>query len=204
MENEKIPVVFTQAEDGSGSSAEKEKSQEEAMEFVNRHRDFFEHYARGKIKFEPAAEGMDTFGFDLKTNTIYISPRFYRDLGFSEEKTSFATLHEAEHFLEKMGMLSEDGGEKKFGGYLKRIQESEAYGLMDNCVADVRENGAVVQKTNQSFRDIEIDCYKKDLFKETDFTKEPKHIQFCYALLREARVPGEECQVAPDVRKKLD
>ena len=176
----------------------------EALEFVQKNRDFFEHYARGRVKFEPAPAGLDTFAFDLEKDTIYINSRFYKELEFSDEKTSFAVLHETEHFLEKKQLLAENGGDKVFGRYLKRIKESEAYSHMDNCVSDVRENGAVVEKTNKSFRDLEIKLYKEDLFKETDFTGEPKHIQFCDALLREARVPDEKCKVALEVREKLD
>lgn len=178
--------------------------QDEALAFVNKHREFFEHYARGSVKFEPAPEGLDTFAFNLETNTIYISPRFYQELGFSEEKTAFATLHETEHFKEKVAMLNEPGGERVFERYLKRIKDSKAYGVMDNCIADVRENEAVVSKTHEGFRDIEQACYREDLFKETDFTKEPRHLQLSYALLREARVPDEACTVSPEVREKID
>ena len=107
-------------------------------------------------------------------------------------------------FLEKKQMLSEENGGEVFKRYLKRIKESEAYSYMDNCIADVRENTAVTQKTTKSFREIEVDLYKTDLFPETDFTGRPKHIQFCETLLREGRVPDEKCVVAPEVREKLD
>ncbi len=180
-----------------------EESHAEAIEFVEKNRDFFEHYARGKVQFAPAPEGLDTFAFDLKNNTIYLNSKFYKNLGFSDEKTSFATCHEIEHFLEKKQLLSEKGGEKEFEKYLKNIQKSKAFGLMDNCVADVRENRTVVTKTHEGFSDIEKRCYKEDLFKEIDFTKEPKHIQFSYALIREARVPDEKCAIDPEVREKL-
>lgn len=176
----------------------------EAVEFVERNRDIFEHYARGGVKFASAPEGLNTFAFDLKTNTIYINSKFYKEFGFSDEKTTFATFHEIEHFLEKRQLLGENNGEKDFEKYLKRIQKSKAFALMDNCVADIRENRTVVSKTYQDFREIEQRCYKEDLFRETDFTKEPRHIQFVYALLRESRVPDERCIVNPEVRVEID
>ncbi len=176
---------------------------EEVVAFVENHRNFFEHQARGKVNFAPAPQGLDTFAFDLETNTIYINSLFYKELGFSNEKTVFATLHEIEHFLEKRGLLAEKNGEKVLTQYIKRLKASEAYGLMDNCVADVRENRAVVAK-NVGFDGIERDCYRNDLFKDTDFTKVPRHVQFCQALLRESRVQDEICEVAPEVRVKLD
>src|SRR3989344_64455 len=160
-----------------GSAREESKSEteahQEAMDFVERNRNFFEHYARGRVKFEPAPPGLDTFAFNLETNTIYINSRFYKDLGLSDAKTSFATLHEVEHFLEKLQMLAERRGDRKFGAYLERIKKSKAYGHMDNCVADIRENRSVVSRTSESFCDLERSLYRDDLFKETDFTSHP-------------------------------
>ncbi len=200
---EKTPII---KQENDTPQPLKVEAHSEAFDFVARHRDFFEHYARGKVNIEPAPAGLNTFAFNLENNTIYVNDRFYKDRGFSEEKTSFATLHEIEHFQEKLAILAEDGGERAFDRYLRRIGESEAYSLMDNCVADIRENRAVVEKSwsEKAFRDIEIDLYKNDLFKEIDFTEEPKHIQFAQALLREARVSDEVCVVAPEVRERLD
>lgn len=197
------PTVLRQAKDEKGT-VESAGEHKEAIEFVNRHRDLFEHYARGQVDFKPAPPGLDTFAYDLEHDSIYINSRFYKKQGFSDEKTAFATLHEIEHFQEKLALVREKGGDRMFSRYLSRIQQSRAYGLMDNCVADVRENKTVVSKTNASFAEVEHTLYTEDLFPETDFTKIPKHIQFAQALLREARVPGEQCQVAPEVRAALD
>jgi len=189
---------------GESSAQEARAGHEEAVEFVGRHRDFFEHYARGEVNVKPAPAGLDTFAFDLQSNDIYVNSRFYRERGFSDEKTTFATLHEIENFKEKAQVLAERGGQRTFERYVNRIKSSRAYGLMDNCVADIRENRAVISRTNQSFADIESSLYREDLFKETDFRSQPKHIQLAQALLRESRVPGEACEVSPEVREKLD
>ncbi len=176
----------------------------EAVDFVEKHRDFFEHYAKGKVNIEPAPQGLKTFAFDLENNTIYVNSMFYKKSGFSEEKTLFAICHEIEHFLEKKAMLLEDGGEKKFNKYLKRIKSSKAFSLIDNCNGDIRENRSVVSRTNEGMRDVEAKAYKEDLFIETDFTSQPRHIQFSQALLREARVSNEQCTVSKDVRDALN
>lgn len=183
-----------------------ESAHQEAMEFVGKHRDFLEHYARGQIKIEPSPAGLDTFAFNLATNTIYVNSKFYKTAGFSfsDAKTLFATCHEVEHFSEKKQLLSEDGGAKKFESYLKKLEESKAYGVMDNCLADIRENKTVIKKTNVENSDVERSMYREDMFKETDFTSQPKHIQLPQAIMRESRVPDEMCQVVPEVRKKLD
>jgi len=188
----------------------------EAVALVEKHRDFFEHYAKGKIKIEPAPEGLKTFAFNLETNTIYVNSMFYKKQGFSEEKTVFAILHEIEHFMEKVQILAEpqkrnkksrttdESGERKFGNYLKRIKGSKAFSLMDNCVADIRENKTVVERTNTGMGQLERKIYREDLFPDTDFTGQPRHIQFCNAVLREARLPDEKCEVASEVRQALD
>jgi len=190
--------------DEKGQKNEQIRGNAEAFSFVEENRDFFEHHARGSIKIEPAPEGMNTFAFNLENNTIYINSMFFEKLGFSKEKTIFATLHEIEHFMEKIQMLEEEGGEKNFEKYLKKLETSKAFGLMDNCVADIRENRSVVSKTNKGMKDLEENIYKEDLFPESDFTGEPSHIQFCQAILREARVQNEKCNVSPLVRQKLD
>lgn len=203
---ERLKIIDAKTEETSGKPDEIMEASEhaEAVALVEKHRDFFEHYAKGRIKIEPAPAGLKTFAFDLEKNTLYLNSMFYKKLGFPEEKTIFGTLHEIEHFMEKLQMLSEEGGEKKFDKYLKRVKESKAFSLTDNCVADIRENRAVVSKTNKGMGELEKKTYKEDLFPETDLTSLPRHIQFPQALLREARVPGEKCQVSPDVRLALD
>jgi len=183
---------------------ESENEHSEAVEFVEKHRDFLEHYAKGRVKILPAPEGIKTFGFNLETNEIYVNSMFYKKRGFSDEKTLFGVCHEAEHFGEKRAMLSEEGGDKKFEKYLKRIKTSKAFSLMDNCVSDIRENRAVVERTNKGMGELEEKIYKEDLFAETDFTSQPRHIQLSQAILREARLSGEKCVVSPDVRLALD
>lgn len=202
----KKPLVHqTEGEEPEGNKAiESAAEHKEAIEFVNRHRDLFEHYARGQVDFKPAPPGLNTFAYDLKEDTIYINSRFYQSQGLSDEKTAFATLHEIEHFQEKLDLLKEKGGDRVFDRYLTRIQKSGAYKVMDNCVADIRENKTVVAKTSSTFADVEHTLYTEDLFPQTDFTDKPKHVQLSMALLREARVPGEECTVAPEVRAAID
>ncbi|MBI5153424.1 MAG: VWA domain-containing protein [Parcubacteria group bacterium] len=198
---EGVPVIETK-KDENGVLLQGDHA--EAFAFVKEHLDFFEHYAKGGIKIEPAPAGLNTFAFDLNNNTIYINALFYEKLGLSEEKTIFATLHEIEHFLEKIALLNEEGGEKILERYIKKIKTSRAFSLMDNCVADIRENRTVVSKTNKGMKTLEEHTYKEVLFPETDLTHLPRHIQFCQALLREARVADEQCSVSPDVREKID
>lgn len=199
-----METIFTQKTAGKDEKLEMERK-ERSTDYFDTHRDFFEAYARGGVKVEPAPARLDTFAFDLKKDTIYVNDMFYRtERGFSDEKTAFAVCHEVEHFLEKKAMVKEKGGDEKFARYLERISSSRAYKLLDNCIADIRENRAVVEKTSKDFRDIEVKMYRDDLFPKADFSEDPLHIQFAQAILRERRLPDEKCVVAGEVREKID
>lgn len=189
---------------GSAENKPEKDPHQEAVQFVARHRDFLDHYVGGTVAVEPAPAGLDTFAFNLKKNKIYVNSRFYESRGFSDQKTLFATLHELEHFQEKARLLAEVRGQSVFASYLKKIEQSKAFGLLDNCVADIRGNRTVVAKTSADFGELEKTMYQEDLMTNADFTSEPKHVQFAMALLREARVPDEACAVAPEVRERLD
>lgn len=183
---------------------EQQAQHEQAVKFVESHRNILEHYARGSIHIAPSPEGLNTFAFDLEKNTIYINSMFYKNLGLSDERTLFASMHEIEHFLEKKQILGEKDGVNKFKKYLDRIKKSRAFALTDNCVADIHVNKTVISKTNEGLASVERGMYTEVLFKKKDFTESPRHIQFAQAILRESRVPDEDCIVADDVRKKLN
>ena len=183
-----------------------EKSpEEEAVEFVEKNKEFFNHYAKGRVKFLPAPKGLNTFAFNLNTNEIYIHPRFFRDRGLdlAEEGTIFAVLHEIEHFLEKKDLLKELDGKEFFEEFLRKIKD-RAYSFLDNRIADTRENSAIVNKTNRDYRDLEGRLYKEHLLREKDFTKKPRHLQFVEAISREFHIPDEEALVSPEVREKIN
>src|SRR3989344_6130433 len=171
MEN---PIADQNAEAVDGGTITR-SPHEEAVEFVEKHRDFFEHFARGRVKVEPAPEGLDTFAFNLENNVIYVNSRFFREFGLPEEGTTFGTLHELVHFLQKKQLVSEPRGTEIFEKYLVRLKDG-AYSLMDNHSADVQVN-ATVQNGYESGREIEDGLYKQVFYKDKDFTKEPRHVQ---------------------------
>ncbi|HMO78501.1 MAG TPA: VWA domain-containing protein [Candidatus Paceibacterota bacterium] len=184
-----------------------ELGHEKALDFFEIHRKLFEQYAGHSIEVEPAPPGFDTFAFNLETNTIYLNSKFYDSLGYPEAGTAFATFHEIEHFREKLALLTEENGARVFSTYLNNLDPNvsttgEAYSLMDNCISDVRQNSAVVSRTHAGFAEVEKNLYQDVQFPETDFTKEPLHIQLPYAILNEYR-SGRECTVDPRVRQIL-
>lgn len=203
MESERL--IIKQG-DGSRTEENRDTAHRESVEFVEQNRDIFEHQARGRVQFEAAPPGLDTFAFDLEADPpkIYINSRFYKKRELSDAKTAFATMHEIQHLLEKKQLLAEKSGDKIFRRYLEKIKASRAFNFMDNRVADLRENKAVVLSTHEEFDTLRRSLYKEDLVPETDFTAEPGHIQFVEAFSREGEVPDEQCAVSPEVRAKLD
>ena len=91
---EKLDII--EAKNGQNDEELVETSEHaEAVALVEKHRDFFEHYAKGKIKIAPAPKGLKTFAFSLETNTIYVNTTMFKKIfGFTDEKTIFLTLHE--------------------------------------------------------------------------------------------------------------
>lgn len=168
--------------------------------FIERQKDFFERYAKGSALI---VEG-DENSFNFITKTITIDPKRYKDFDLSEEMSLHSTLHEIEHLLEDVALLNEEGGEKVFNAMIKKVEKSHAYGVLNNCLADIRENRAVIAKTNQGYFDLERKKIKEKLFVEHDYTNDvPKHLQFAYALFREHRT-GEACVVSKEVRTALN
>jgi hypothetical protein len=195
------------------SDLPKNKNHNEAITSFESHRLAYEQYAGHSIHIAPAPEDLDTFAFDLKTNTIYLNDKFYSRVTYGELGTAFATFHEIEHFKEKIALLQEKDGAKVFTNYLNKLDEkiskhAGAYGVLDNCIADVRENGAVLARTpHKGFDEVEKNLYKDVQFPNVDFTqdgnRQPLHIQLPYAIINEYR-SGRQCIVDARVRKILD
>ncbi|MDQ1282101.1 MAG: hypothetical protein QG630_452 [Patescibacteria group bacterium] len=209
------------------TNPEAKTKHDKAVVLVEKNKEMFQIYA-GKhgVEVEPAPEGLDTFAYDLEKGKIYVNDIFWKENAKEEdkllanEKSAFAVRHEIEHMLEHRNMLqeSEDDNLQKVKGkyiweqYLDKLGKDEAYGLMDNCVSDIRQNRAVVSKTNQEERGVEKKMYEENLFVNNDLRfqtdqfggkhETPKHIQLAEALLVEAR--SRECVVDEEVRKVIN
>lgn len=177
-----------------------------SVEFFRKHQSLFERFLGQGIKIEPSKVG--TFYFDLKRKVVGISDAFYEKFGdnWTDEMTTFAILHELGHFEESLQILREKNGDKKYQKYIERFSKDRAFGMLDNCISDNRQNKNAITRTNQGFSNVEQIAYKKVLFpsENLDFTNKPKHIQFSEVLLREGRIKDEKCQVSPEVREALN
>lgn len=184
-----------------------EKQSPFAEEFFRAQKDFYRHYAGdASIEIKPASEApqaVPTMAIDLTHGKMYVNPVFFEDKAYSLDKANFAVMHEYEHFRELKKLLDNEGGEQIWNGHRDKLKKKKGYAIFDNCFDDIKMNRSVLQRA-PVLEKTEENLYKENLFVSQDFTKLPKHLQFSYALLREARLPEEECLVAPDVRKKID
>ena len=78
-----------------------------------------------------------------------------------------------------------------------------------NCLDDIWVNNHVSRKAASFEKNTKggkevTDLYKEKLFPETNYTKQSRHRQFIYKLLRDDNVPEQECEVSADVTEALE
>lgn len=173
---------------------------------IKKNIDFYHSIAPAgfKIKFGK------TFCFYLETNEIEVSPEFlikkYSESGISPElveaETVIGVAHEINHFKEKINLLKdrENGGQKAWQEFLNKQDKDETYSFFDDQFSNIKMNKGVLQDTNKAYLEA-IQSVYKDAFKDYDFKKNPKHIQFCQALqLDQPTGFGENIDIDEDVR----
>jgi len=182
--------------------------------------DRFENFAQ---TFEPAINayfGVRDIQFTCKPGGWYIDlekiivnadPKFFIERGYTESEALFATFHEAEHFRD---MITAPEVYKTIFAHFKiKTDVHKAYPKalqrLYNCVDDVLVNNAVMTRWNFG-KQVKDRLYPKLFpsrvlnFAGNPPKHQPRHRQFMYALLREAMLPDEKCEVDADVRQALD
>jgi hypothetical protein len=186
------------------SDANLEKAVAMAEDFFDKNKRWIDLYSGdGSLKVENGAKvGLDTFAIDLQNGTMYYSPRFYAEQGFKPSFCLFATLHELEHLRELIDASESKDGILAWERNLEAIKGSEAYGILDNCFDDIKMNRTVASRAPVvSYVPEEI--YSEKLFPEDNMVELPKHLQFSYALVRDANLHRDSI-VSPDVRSELE
>lgn len=152
-----------------------------------------------------------TFFIDLKKGAIHANAQWFEDEGYSREQFLWACLHEMEHFLDMKS------SPREFLAHFESMRQKDAvYGgikpfhTLYNVLDDVKVNTSVAKRAGFAYKDKDSamggavrELYTTKLFPKIDFTRQPLHLQFVYALLREEML-GEECLVAPRVRALVD
>jgi len=165
---------------------------------------FLKAYASdGSVKIERAPANLGTFAVDLEKGTLYYEPTFFSGQGYPPEAATFATLHELEHVREYKELAGAEGGATVWRRHRARLKSAKRYKIADNCFDDIKMNRSVGIRA-PSLAHVPGELYPAKLFPGTDYAESPRHLQLSYALLREAMVPGQVCQVAPEVRAAIE
>ncbi len=78
------------------------------------------------------------------------------------------------------------------------------YNIFDDIHVNAQvSRGAPAYERGTSGGDEVERLYREKLFANTDYTKDPRHLQFIYKLIREEMVPGETVTVTPEVEEAL-
>lgn len=188
----------------SSSSAERDQLIQKIEEFFDKNRRWLDLYSGdGNFEIEDGSKvGLDTFAIDLEKRKMYYHPRFYAEEGFKPPHALFATLHELEHLRELVSALERKGGSLAWKRNIAKIEKSKPYSILDNCFDDIKMN-MTVGKRAPVLSGVPKEVYKEKLFKEDDMTSLPKHLQFSYALVRDANI-GEDSILSEDVRAEIE
>ncbi len=148
---------------------------------------------------------------DLEKPAVNADPKFFLDQGYSESESIYATFHEAEHFR----AMAEDpqAYEYLFQRLNAKTDVHPSYPAAAkrfyNCIDDVGRNRVVSNRWSAG-RTVEGSLYRDKLFPNTDLrmggkpsTKQPRHRQLMYAVLREAMLPDEPVEVDDEVRAAI-
>ena len=172
--------------------------------FFDTHGQFLEKYAGdSSIKIEPAPSDLGTFAINLEDGILYAEPKFFIDKGYSPDKAMFATLHEYEHFKEMKELLDQDDGNQIWQRHQQNIKVKRRLHILDNCFDDIKVNRQVVDRAPVLGK-TRNNLYQDNLFSETDYQDQPRHLQFAYGLLRRAMLPGEETVLSSEVQSAID
>jgi len=178
--------------------------EQELADFFSQHRHFFEAYAGdSSLTIKPAPPELGTFGIDLEKGTLFAEPKFFTDRGYSPDKAMFATLHEFEHFREMKQLLDEPEGEGQWLNHRQKMESKKRLHILDNCFDDIKMNRQVAERA-PVLLPTRTSLYRENLFPVSDYTSQPRHLQFAYALLRRPMLEDEEMILSPEVQAEID
>lgn len=138
------------------------------------------------------------WAFVQEKGLLYYDPGFFTDLGYSRAQAMTATLHELEEVREYVRAPS------LFKKEFEREKETGfRYKILHNCLQDILINNTLGWRAPVHRRTIGT-LYRERMFPEVDYTGEPKHLQFAYAILREAMLPDDRVVIDDAVRQRIE
>lgn len=139
-----------------------------------------------------------------ETGEATYDPKFFEERGYTPSQALFGAFHEIKcHLVETADLLNTTGGPQAHQRLKDRIKEKPRLHVWENCRTDKKGNEAIMRFAPSLTDEVET-VYREKLWPETDLSDKPRHLQFMYAILRTAMVPGERVQVDPMVAAAID
>lgn len=113
-------------------------------------------------------------------------------------------------FIEKLKKQKPINPKKPQRGTISSVEKTayKIHHTFYNIFDDINDNNNVSRKAAAFERGVEGGreverLYREKLFKEKDYSKLPRHLQFVYKLIREEMVPGEEVVLSDEVAEMM-
>lgn len=182
------------------SAAQKEDESQKADSFFNREGNLITDFAQGLgVNFKPGKD----WTVDPDTGEATYDPKFFTDQGYTQTQSIFATLHEIDHVKELSQLQETKEGNQLYKKRRERAKRERRHLILDNCLLDVADNRRVTGQFPVLGQETER-LYREKLWPSSDFTKDPRHLQFAYSILRTSMLPNEAVKVDPEVEQALD
>ena len=187
----RIESSLAAANEGAGEEVPAEKIEE----FLERESEILAAYGmKGDIRLE---RGKGGWKFDFEHRRLIYDPEFFRERGYDLKETLFATTHE---LMAHYGELLRDP--ETVLKEAKRYTARPQLHILHNIFEDVLGNRRIVAEM-PFLEETREALYREKLFPQTDYRDMARHVQFAYGFIRDAMVPGEETQLAPEVEEAL-
>ena len=135
--------------------------------------------------------GMATEG---TTGQVIVDPRFFVEAGHgSSEAAVYGILHETAAHLKRI--TTNPGLTKRANAFMA---QGEPQAIFENIFEDIAGNN-LIHAVLPRMRGIAHKLYAEKLFTETDYTGQPRHLQFLYKIIRGEMAPGDAIAVSPEV-----
>lgn len=144
------------------------------------------------------------WAINAETGEATFDTKFFEEKGYSPTQALFASLHVLRcHLVEVKKLIDEPGGSEQWEDLKGRVKEKKRLQVWENCRTDIKGNLEIMRAAPSLSNDVRR-LYREKLWPETDFSNSPKHLQFAYAVLRQAMIPDEDITIDQDVRDAIN
>jgi hypothetical protein len=144
------------------------------------------------------------WAIDSEKGEATYDPKFFEEKGYTPSQALIGAFHEIRsHLVETAEIMDRRGGDVAWQRLKSRVEKTPWLHMWENHRTDIKGNRAIASfapSLTQEMRRL----YREKLWPETDFTDRSKHVQFMYAVLRQAMVPNEPVVIDPEVQEAID